>query len=193
MKGTNGRWIPEHIENNERFILIFLQWFRGFSTLPCRTNYCGASVSLVLFKQQFFSPYPCTSAKNHRCGNGGHSDFSQCSWQKGSWLQRSEASLNKKKLFKCMLFCKGSFSFRRPQSSASTRSWSPHSSAAVWSCSCLELMGLLEPLQLIAQGFHQLPNFICFLEFVLLKNMVDISRKTTEIRSIGFVFLFDTV
>lgn len=93
--------------------------------------------------------------------------FSQHSWQKWSWPQRSEAFFNKKKLFKCTLFCKDSFSFRRPQSSASTPSWSPHSSAAVWSCSCVELVELFEPLQLIAWGVHQLLSFICFLELVL--------------------------
>lgn len=133
------------------------------------TNYCVPSVSLVLFEHQFFSPYPCTNAKSHRCGNLGHCDFSQCSWQKWSWPQRSEAFFNKEKLFKRMLFCKGNCLFRRPQSSASTLSCSPHSSAAVWSCSCLELVGLFEPLQLIAWGVHQLLNFICFLELVLLK------------------------
>lgn len=130
------------------------------------TDYCVPSASLLLFKHEVFSPYPCANAKSHRCGNLGHF-FSQHSWQKWSWPQRSEAFFNKKKLFKCMLFCKDSFSFRRPQSSASTPSWSPHSSAAVWSCSCVELVELFEPLQLIAWGVHQLLSFICFLELVL--------------------------
>lgn len=102
--GEKYLWNTEHAENNERSTLLLLQWFFGFSALPCGTNCCVASVSLVLFRHQLSSPYPCTSAKNHRCENLGHCDFSQCSWQKGSWLQRSEASLNMKKLFKCMLF-----------------------------------------------------------------------------------------
>lgn len=53
--------------------------------------------------------------------------------------------------------------------SASTLSWNPHPSAAVWSCSCFVLMGLFEPLQLITKAFHQLLNFFFFLEFAPLK------------------------
>lgn len=147
-----------------------LLWFLGFSTVPCRTNCWLATVSLALFKHQLCSPYPCTSAKNDRFGNLGHRDVLQCSWQKEGWLHRSEASLKEKKLFNALFFFfKGNCSFKRPQPTASTLSWNPPPSVVVWSCPCLESMGLFEPQQLVTQGFQQLLDFICFLEFASLK------------------------
>lgn len=127
LQGMQGKNTCEVLttQKTKRDSLTWLQWFWGFSTLSYGTHCCVASFSLVLFRHKFFSSYPCTSAKNHRCGNLGHCDFSQHSWQKDSWLQRSEASLNMKKALLSVFFlCKGSCSFR-PQSSVSTLSWNP--------------------------------------------------------------------
>lgn len=161
--------------------------FWGFSVLSCGTNCCVASFSLVVYRHQLFSSYPCTSAKNHRCGNLGHCDFSQLPWQKDSWLQRSEASLNMKKALLSVFFlCKGSCSCS-PQSSVSTLSWNPL---------CSVVLLLFRVNRVVCTTAAHYPGFSSAAELHLfsgvysLKNVVAISRKPTETRSVGLVFYF---